>query len=215
MPSVPPAATPIAKEAPPVAAMPDPAPIKPEIPEAAKEQVFKTDSFTASGRLVVDNVTGAMTGDGTIQWLNGDRYEGSMVAGKKQGKGVFSWRDGQRYDGEWANDMINGRGILHYTNGDRYEGDFVNGEPHGTGTYTLKNGDVYTGAWAHGNKHGHGRLSWAGGDYWEGEFRDDRQTDNGRLVYGDAADAPAEASGQKAGAATKSPAKPAAAKKGK
>lgn len=213
--AVSPAATPVAKEAPPVATRPDPAPIKPEVSEPPKEQVFKTDSFTASGRLVVDNVTGAMTGEGTIQWVNGDRYEGAMVSGKKQGKGVFTWRDGQRYDGEWANDMINGRGILHYTNGDRYEGDFVNGEPHGTGTYTLQNGDVYTGAWAHGNKHGHGRLSWASGDYWEGEFRDDRQTDNGRLVYGDAADAPAEASVQKPAAAAKSPAKPVAAKKSK
>jgi len=172
-------------EQPPTAAVVSPAPM-----DRSQEQLIKTESFTASGKLTVDRVTGAMNGEGTILWLNGDRYEGTIVAGKKHGRGVFTWRDGQRYEGEWANDIINGRGVLRYTNGDRYEGDFVNGEPHGRGVYTLSNGDVYTGEWANGNKHGQGRLTWVGGDYWEGEFRDDKQTDNGKLVYGHSAQAP-------------------------
>lgn len=158
---------------------------------AANEEItLKTASFTASGKLTVDSVSGAMTGEGIIQWLNGDRYEGSLRGGKKEGKGIFTWGDGRRYEGEWAGDVINGHGVLLYTNGDRYEGDFVNGEPHGQGVYTLRNGDIYKGAWANGNKHGQGRLTWVGGDYWEGEFRDDQQTSNGKLVYGEAPSEP-------------------------
>lgn len=183
--------------------------VPPPVADTSQERVFKTDTFTATGKLVQDKVSGEMTGEGVIQWINGDRYEGAMLAGKKHGKGVFTWRNAQRYDGEWANDMINGRGILHYANGDRYEGDFVNGEPHGKGTYTLSNGDVYSGAWANGNKHGQGRLTWVGGDYWEGEFRDDKQTENGKLVYGQPDTAP-EKSEEKV---VKPAAKPAAGKK--
>jgi len=152
----------------------------------SKDRVIKTDTFTATGKLSLDRSSGAMTGEGLIEWVNGDRYEGAMLAGRKHGKGVFTWQDGQRYDGEWADDMINGVGSLYYTNGDRYEGSFRSGEPHGTGTYTLKNGDVYVGAWVAGNKHGQGRLTWSNGDYWEGEFRDDQQTANGKMMYGQA-----------------------------
>lgn len=201
--------------APAVMAKADLMPAKTDVPQTPKEQVIKTDTFTATGLLMLDNRTGAMTGEGTIQWENGDRYEGAMLAGKKQGKGVFAWRDGQRYEGEWTNDVINGRGILLYTNGDRYEGDFVNGEPHGKGIYTLRNGDVYVGAWAHGNKHGQGRLTWTSGDYWEGEFRDDLQTENGKLVYGEAAEATTHAAGEKPVAGAKPAVKSAPAKKAK
>lgn len=152
-----------------------------------KDRVIKTDTFTATGKLSLDSISGAMTGEGVIEWANGERYEGSMAAGKKHGKGAFVWRDGQRYEGEWADDMINGSGRLHYANGDVYEGSFKAGEPHGTGKYTLRNGDIYVGSWLSGNKHGQGRLTWVNGDYWEGEFRDDQQTTNGKLVYGQAA----------------------------
>ena len=177
-----------------VAAAPTPQ-VKTEVPAPAaepKDRVIKGDTFTASGKMVVDS-NGAMTGDVVIEWTNGERYEGAMVSGKKQGHGVFSWPNRQRYEGEWADDRINGIGLLHYPNGDRYEGAFVNGEPQGKGTYRLQNGDVYVGDWLAGNKHGQGRLTWVGGDYWEGEFRDDQQTSNGKLTYGQSE---AEAAGQ-------------------
>jgi len=201
------------KVAEPLAATPPVAEVKLPVADAVQEQVIRTDSFTVTGKLVLDTVSGAMTGEGRIVWLNGDRYEGALVNGKKQGRGSFTWRDGQRYDGEWSEDRINGVGSLHYTNGDRYEGEFRNGEPHGKGTYTLRNGDVYVGAWLNGNKHGQGRLTWVGGDYWEGEFRDDRQTENGRLVYGDGVGAAAEPAAEQPPAGK--PAKPAVQKKAK
>ena len=152
-----------------------------EAPIDLKEQVIQGADFRASGRLLLDRASGTMSGEGVIEWTNGDRYEGTMLAGKKHGKGIFTWKSGQRYEGEWVDDRINGKGVVYFTNGDRYEGTFEGGEPHGTGTYTMRNGDYYTGAWVHGNKHGFGRLTWAAGDYWEGEFRDGKQTDNGRM----------------------------------
>lgn len=184
----------------------------------SKDRVIKTDAFTATGKLSLDRSSGAMTGEGRIEWNNGDRYEGAMLAGRKHGRGVFTWQDGQRYDGEWTDDMINGVGSLYYTNGDRYEGSFSSGEPHGSGTYTLRNGDVYVGAWVAGNKHGQGRLTWSNGDYWEGEFRDDQQTSNGKMMYGQAPTQNEKTGGpEKTVAADKAAAtdKPAPRKKGK
>lgn len=181
---------------------------KPEPLAEAKERVIKTEAFTATGKLSLDRSSGAMTGEGSIEWANGDRYEGTMVAGRKNGKGIFTWQNGQRYDGEWTDDVINGKGVLHYTNGDRYEGTFKDGEPHGTGTYTLRNGDVYTGAWVSGNRHGFGRLTWTTGDYWEGEFLDGKQTDNGRMHSSQSL---ADKTAEKSAAADKAAAK----KKGK
>ena len=181
-------------------------------PTEAKSRTITTELFTATGRLALDRSNGAMSGDGVIEWKNGDRYDGSMQSGKKHGSGTFTWANGQRYEGEWADDVINGSGTLHYTNGDRYVGSFVNGAPHGKGTYTLQNGDVYVGDWVDGSKHGQGRLTWVGGDYWEGEFRDDLQTANGKLVYGEAGDEPEKAAAPEK--ATRSE-KPGVRKKGK
>ena len=181
-------------------------------PEAL-EKLVKTDAYTLSGQAKIDN-TGAASGNSKIEWQNGDRYEGMLVAGKKHGKGTFVWGDGKRYEGDWANDVISGHGVLTYTNGDRYEGDFISGEPHGQGVYTLSNGDVYSGAWAQGNKHGQGRLTWVGGDYWEGEFKDDQQTSNGKLIYGEAPNQPTEKAAEKSESAKSAP-KPGPAKKTK
>ncbi len=160
--------------------------VPPPVPSARPEaSVISGENFTASGKLSLDG-SGAMNGEASIVWTNGERYEGSLLSGKKHGHGVFIWANGQRYEGEWLDDRIHGMGRLSYPNGDRYIGSLVNGEPQGRGTYYLQNGDTYVGAWLAGKKHGQGRLTWADGDYWEGEFRDDQQTLNGTLVYGQA-----------------------------
>ncbi|MDD2741824.1 MAG: caspase family protein [Rhodocyclaceae bacterium] len=178
-------------EAPVVNLIPDAAQVVEETAES-KSRSISTESFTATGRLSLDRSSGAMSGEGVIEWKNGDRYDGEMRGGNKHGKGIFTWANGQRYEGEWADDVINGVGTLYYANGDRYVGSFVSGAPHGKGTYTLQNGDVYVGDWVAGSKHGQGRLTWVSGDYWEGEFSNDEQTANGRLVYGEASNAPEE-----------------------
>ena len=74
-----------------------------------------------AAKVVLDPVTGFMNGEGTIAFVNGDRYEGGIVDNRKQGRGTFIWPNGQRYEGEWVNDTINGHGKFFYTNGDRYE----------------------------------------------------------------------------------------------
>lgn len=149
--------------------------------------------------------SGAVSGSGSVEWTNGERYVGTLVDGRKHGKGRFEWVGGQWYEGDWADDQAvgygvirfaggnryegavrdgepNGRGTQIFPSGDRYTGDFVRGVFHGQGSYAWKNGNRYDGAWNMGRKHGHGRLVWASGEGWEGEFQNDQQTDKGKDI---------------------------------
>lgn len=169
------------------------------------ELVVKAGDTTYRGNFVLDRKSGAVSGTGTVEWTNGERYVGQMVEGRKHGKGRFEWVGGQWYEGDWVNDQALGYGVIRFANGIRYEGAVKEGEPsgrgtqvfpsgdrytgefakgifHGQGTYAWKAGNRYEGSWNMGRKHGHGRLTWAGGDAWEGEFQNDQQTDKGREI---------------------------------
>ena len=43
-----------------------------------------------------------MEGQGTCEFVNGDRYEGGWKADKKFGYGVYSWVNGTSHAGEWG-----------------------------------------------------------------------------------------------------------------
>ncbi len=176
-----------------------------EPPAVAADTLLVAGDTTYRGAFAVDLKTGAVSGTGTIDWGNGERFAGTLVDGRKQGKGRFDWVGGQWYEGDWVDDHATGHGVIQFSGGNRYQGavidgdpqgrgtlvfptgdrftgDFVRGAFHGQGTYAWKNGNRYDGAWSLGKKHGHGRLTWAGGDAWEGEFRDDQKTESGQSV---------------------------------
>ena len=121
---------------------------------------------TYRGAFTTDTKTGAVNGSGTVQWKNGNRYEGPVVNTQLTGKGNFTW-----------------------ANGDTYVGDMVNAQPHGQGTYTFKSGDRYAGAWRNGQKHGQGRYTFANGSVWEGEFANDQQFKQGVVAVAAAPEA--------------------------
>lgn len=175
-------------------------------PAPAEPTVIVAGDTTYRGAFVADQAAaGAVSGSGSVEWANGERYTGSLVGGRKQGRGRFDWVGGQWYEGEWQDDRATGQGVIQFVGGNRYEGGVVDGEPqgrgtlifasgdrytgdfvrgvfHGQGTYAWKNGNRYEGAWNLGRKHGPGRLMWAVGGGWEGEFRDDQKTDAGRDI---------------------------------
>ncbi|MDD3352522.1 hypothetical protein [Zoogloea sp.] len=160
---------------------------------------------TYRGNFSVVSASGEVSGTGTVEWANGERFAGTLVKGLRQGKGRFTWTNGQWYEGDWVEDKATGhgtiqfpggnrydgavlegqpqgRGTLVFATGERYTGDFVRGVFHGRGSYFWKNGNRYEGAWVLGRKHGQGRLISPEGDAWEGEFKDDQKTDQGREV---------------------------------
>lgn len=171
----------------------------------AGEVVVTAGDTTYRGNFILDRKSGAVSGTGSVEWTNGERYVGQLLEGRKHGKGRFEWVGGQWYEGDWANDQAVGYGVIRFANGIRYEGAVKDGEPsgrgtqvfpsgdrytgeflkgvfHGRGAYAWKAGNRYEGSWNMGRKHGHGRLSWAGGGAWEGEFQNDQQTEKGREI---------------------------------
>ncbi|NEX60704.1 MORN repeat-containing protein [Noviherbaspirillum galbum] len=191
-------------------AAPEPAPAQAAAKPAAPPQPaeFDVNGAKFAGVFQRDANGTTYSGNGSITWPNGDRYNGTLAMGKREGKGSFTWASGQSYAGDWKNDEPNGQGSMRFPNGDQYEGavmrgmpngsgsmrfargdfysgDFVNGVPHGKGSFLGKNGHQYAGQWAAGLKEGNGTYTWPNGDKWVGVFRKDAQTDDGDLVRAD------------------------------
>lgn len=185
----------------------------PDQPAPAARKSIRFGDQTMTGDFSADPRTGLMSGTGRIVWIDGNRFEGTLVQGIKEGKGQFTWNNGQRYTGDWARDLPNGKGsflfangdryegevkdgeahgkgAMFFSHGDRYEGDVQHGKPHGQGVTAFKGGDSYAGQWRNGKRHGHGRYTWANGGYWEGEFKDGEPTGNGKMTHVPPADAP-------------------------
>ena len=137
------------------------------------------------GRFASDPVTGVISGDGRVQFVDGRSFEGTVRNGRKQGKGTHVWADGQRYDGDWVDDQQHGKGKLTFANGDFYEGDFVKGERTGDGTFRQKSGDSYVGQWVRGIREGNGVAEWANGQRYEGAWRADRREGQGLMKFQD------------------------------
>ena len=89
-------------------------------------------------------------GNVTIEYLNGDRYEGEIKNGLKHGKGKYYWAIGASYDGNWENDKFSGYGTYCFANQNVAQsvyGKFFNGKLNGTYTLTASNGNTYSSMW--------------------------------------------------------------------
>ena len=101
----------------------------------------------------------------TLNYPNGDKYEGFVLGFKKQGKGVLYYANGDKYEGDFVNDLPHGKGTLLFndpnnkkTKGHVYKGDFVCGKMHGFGVYTYPNGMRYEGGFVNDLRDGQGKV---------------------------------------------------------
>jgi len=60
----------------------------------------------------VEMVAGLLDGKVTLQWSDGDFFDGYYIKGLRDGKGLYKWADGRTYEGDWKNGNLNGYGIL-------------------------------------------------------------------------------------------------------
>lgn len=160
---------------------------------------LKAGNTTFSGRFNTDPSRLTVSGEGKVQWDNGNVFTGTLVQGRAEGRGSMRWSNGDTYEGDWKNDLQQGKGSMTYANGDRFEGDFVagypagrgrylfaasgdryegevrQGKPEGRGTYLWKNGDRYEGGWKDGMKSGAGRYTWVSGEVQDGQYANDQR----------------------------------------
>lgn len=142
-------------------------------PEAAKpapqEMDIRAGDTRYKGQFVREEGQ-VVSGNGRVEWSNGDVYIGSLVRSVRQGKGEFIWANGQRYVGDWVADKATGQGKLSFANGNQYEGSVVDGSPEGVGQLSFASGDVYKGQISQGLPHGKGLYRWANGQQYEGDY---------------------------------------------
>lgn len=65
---------------------------------------------------------GTYTGKASVQYTNGDLYEGDYVDGKKEGKGVYIYRNGDKFEGQYKDNRRTGLGRIDYSDGGFYHG---------------------------------------------------------------------------------------------
>lgn len=91
-------------------------------------------------------------GNGKMDFLNGNIYNGNISNGFQNGKGRMVYRDRTIYDGDWNMGIRDGYG--EYIDGDSiYKGEWKQDKKHGNGELHI-NGIIYKGKWNMDFKHG-------------------------------------------------------------
>lgn len=137
--------------------------------------------------------------DKTIEYYNGDRYEGQKdKQGRPHGHGVYTHhtQDDQiqqgQYDGEWKDGEKHGNGTHRYRNGDVYQGSWKKGKrdgDHGKYTYRKRNphqetSAEYEGEWKNDKRHGQGIMIFSNGDKYQGQWEKGEMHDKtGKSTY--------------------------------
>ena len=141
-------------------------------------------------------------GVATLDYENGDRYEGDVVNDLRHGKGRHACANGDTYDGGWRFDKRDGHGTMCFApkpgdggddapraaRGLRYEGAWRDDKANGHGVCEYPDGSRYEGEWRDDQRCGWGRLDAArDGESYEGEFDANALHGHGRYVYADGA----------------------------
>lgn len=93
-------------------------------------------------------------GYGKWTFKSGTIYKGQFLYGSFSGTGEMTWTSGAKYKGEFKKGQRTGKGVYHWINGDDYDGEFLDGKLHGWGAYKEAKGDVYVGEYKEGKKNG-------------------------------------------------------------
>ena len=162
------------------------------------QMAYVSGGFTFSG----DLRDGLFSGDGTINFQDGSRYNGGFAAGRFEGKATFITEGG-----EWSFDGIfqNGRasqGTFFLNDGaeiafDRnqpeneisgsdwqYRGNFNERGQNGHGVFAFFDGSVYEGEFFDGLAHGPGVYTSSEGWIYEGNFKDGMFDGEGKITEG-------------------------------
>jgi hypothetical protein len=90
-----------------------------------------------------------ISGQGTVVFPNGSKYEGLFKDGLFHGKGFYTYADGTKYTGDFKNGLFEGKGTL-FSDGQLYVGEFKEGNHYGQGTITYYDKSQETGEWKDG-----------------------------------------------------------------
>ena len=94
----------------------------------------------------------------TLDFANGDRYEGGFEEGLFSGTGTYYYADGSVYRGEFLKGERSGQGSFSYSNGDSFTGTFEK-DMRLEGTYTWRSGESLKGKYTNNQDRKSTRLN--------------------------------------------------------
>jgi hypothetical protein len=135
---------------------------------------------TANGVILIGEfVEGVLTGDATIHFPNGNRYQGQVRNSQPAGNGTMFFENGNVSTGLWQTEvdgileetvLQDGYVEMHFSDGSRYVGNFANGAYNGRGTYHWATGESLNVEWVDGRVDGYGIHRKADGSREAGRF---------------------------------------------
>jgi hypothetical protein len=131
------------------------------------------------------NADGLRHGRGTLEWANGDKYDGQFWNGMRHGVGKLMFADGSEYDGWWRYNRMDGHGTRRFPNGNLYVGNYSDGRRNGNGRHIFANGDQYVGIFKDDAMHGAGRYYFKNNESFEGAFNRGRKEGRGKYQWSD------------------------------
>ena len=88
------------------------------------------------GEPIQDKSSENYTGEASVQYPNGDQYEGFFKNGVREGEGSMVYGEtGNKYEGEWKNNLKDGIGKMTFGTEAEYTGHFTKGKRCGEGVY--------------------------------------------------------------------------------
>lgn len=121
-------------------------------------------------------------GEGTMQYYNGDVYEGTWMENTRSGFGKLRSSNGEEYEGHWLDDERHGRGLVRYADGSTFKGVFEHNKRQGPGILRLSNGDEYSGSFLDDAMTGEGVMRYRNGDVYEGLWQEGRRHGEGKYT---------------------------------
>lgn len=152
-----------------------------ELPSEPADSIFRKNMVCSGGTYTgfVDQVHKEPNGTGTMEYFNGDRYNGEWENGQCHGDGEMAYANGDMYSGEWKCGEKNGYGVYTWSDGRVYKGNYKNdlrdgeGEYHGWTGFTTERGGwtgTYYGTSVDDIFEGDGIFEFDNGDRFDGTF---------------------------------------------
>ena len=118
----------------------------------------------------------------TINFKNGDYYEGEIMDGLPDGLGIKLFQNSGKYEGFFYKGKRNGKGRIFYKNEEFYMGQWENDEINGFGEFFFSDHTRYSGQFKNGKKHGIGVLYNFDNSYYKGNFDNNLKDGMGEMI---------------------------------
>lgn len=142
--------------------------------------------YYSDGSVYTGETSGFMKhGSGVMKKKDGSVYRGSFKDDLfSDENATLEFANGDRYEGGFEEGLFSGQGTYYYADGSVYRGGFLKGERSGQGTFSYANGDSFTGTFENDMRL-EGTYTWRSGESLSGKYSNNQPSTTEKSVYTD------------------------------